>query len=288
MDRCESFWEWDEKFKQELCHELSKISWNSYKEIERQEFMTREKLSNFLKVDVSSVSLMCGGFDAIFNFMLSQASENFHVHENSFYGYRYVAKILSRNIVEKKQKDLLESKEAKIICTPTNPSGIRLEDEVILEDCIRVNPVFIDKTYYYFCRHPKNDTIMMEKNIVTNISLSKSLSMASLRASFLVGDSSLIADINKVKRPFHVSVLTSLAIRKVFDEKWVEYFYERALELDEIRNKKSRELSALVFEDPEANFLSINKDQNVPSDIISSSREMSGFYRLTLRRDNEK
>ncbi|HAS6017940.1 TPA: aminotransferase class I/II-fold pyridoxal phosphate-dependent enzyme [Vibrio vulnificus] len=283
MDRCEAFWEWEKEFKNSLCEEFSRVNWNKYDEIDAQEEKTKRLIAHNLNIGIENVSIMCGGFDAIFNFFLSQSANKFAIPNQSFFGYEVIAKILNKDVIKKDSQSLLSSDLHKIICTPNNPSGERLEDDVILSSCNTKNPVFIDKTYFYFLHHPSKCKFPIMDNVVTNISLSKSLSMAAIRASILIGDASLINTIESVKKPFHVPIFTSIAIRKVFDSQWIKYFDSKTIELDNIRLKKINLLSEFEFEDPKSNFLSIPKQKNLPKEIIEISRDMGETYRLTLR-----
>ncbi|CAE6897877.1 histidinol-phosphate transaminase activity [Vibrio sp. B1ASS3] len=288
MDRCESFWDWEKSFKNEVLEELSLIPWNRYDEILRQEEKTKEVISSFLNLKPTNITLMCGGFDAIQKFINLRRGEIIAIPNNSFFAYKSLAKNLGVNVIELNHEDLFNSTLPKIICTPDNPSGYRIEDQEIIDCCDFTSPVLIDKTYFYFNFLPQDKPVYIRKNLITNISLSKSFSMAGVRASFLIGDEENINELDKTKAPFHIPIMTSIVIRKLFDEDWVRCFREKSHELSKLRHDATYLLKGLKYNDPNSNYLSINKGQCVPDDIVTQSREMYDFYRLTLGNFNEK
>ncbi|EJU9841563.1 aminotransferase class I/II-fold pyridoxal phosphate-dependent enzyme [Vibrio parahaemolyticus] len=288
MDRCESFWDWEKSFKTEVLEELSSIPWNKYDEILRQEEKTKEVISSFLNLKPTNITLMCGGFDAIQKFISLRRGEMVAIPRSSFFAYKTLARNLGVDVIELGHEDLFNSTLPKIICTPDNPSGYRIEDQELIDCCDFTSPVLVDKTYFYFNFLPQDKPVYIRKNLITNISLSKSFSMAGVRASFLIGDEENINKIDKTKTPFHIPIMTSIVIRKLFDEDWISHFKERSYELSKLRHDASYLLKGLKYNDPNSNYLSINKEQCVPDDIITQSREMCGFYRLTLGNLNEK
>lgn len=91
---------------------------------------------------------------------------------------------------------------------PNNPSG-NLWDEATIEAVIEATPGFVvvDEAYHPFARKSFMGRLAAHRNLLVMRTLSK-LGLAGLRLGFLAGDREIVAEIEKVRLPYNVGVLT--------------------------------------------------------------------------------
>jgi len=93
---------------------------------------------------------------------------------------------------------------------PNNPTGNLFDAEVIVQ-IIEAAPglVVVDEAYYAFANASLIPMLMRYPNLLVMRTFSK-LGMAGLRLGFLVGSKAWIAQLEKLRLPYNVSVLTQL------------------------------------------------------------------------------
>lgn len=136
----------------------------------------------------------------------------------------------------------VESRAAIIVlCTPNNPTGgaltrkevIRIHDET---DAL----VVLDQAYVEFGGYDAIPLLADRKRLVVLRTFSKAMSMAGLRAGYLLGDPELVREVSKAKLPYNINFVTeSIA---------AEVLRERALlqpQIDAIRAQRDRLLAEL-------------------------------------------
>ncbi len=98
------------------------------------------------------------------------------------------------------------------LCNPNSPSGTAVsteEVEKLLESFSGV--VLVDEAYVDFAEENCAKLIAKHRNLLILRSLSKSFALAGLRSGYVVGDRSLIAEMEKVKDSFNTDRLSQAA-----------------------------------------------------------------------------
>jgi histidinol-phosphate aminotransferase len=95
------------------------------------------------------------------------------------------------------------------IAYPNNPTANLFDDEVI-EKIIQASPglVVIDEAYQAFASRTFLDRMVPYENVLIMRTLSK-VGLAGIRLGYLLGRSAVIAEIDKVRPPYNVSVLNA-------------------------------------------------------------------------------
>lgn len=105
------------------------------------------------------------------------------------------------------------------LALPNNPTGGLWPDEAI-QAIVDAAPglVVIDEAYQPFAGHSWMPRLLDHPNVVVMRTVSK-IGLAGLRFGYLAGHSDWIAQIDKVRPPYNINVLTQAALRVVLREK---------------------------------------------------------------------
>jgi histidinol-phosphate aminotransferase len=101
-----------------------------------------------------------------------------------------------------------------VLCSPNNPTGEPLSNEVIAEVCAATDGiVMVDQAYGEFGSPTSAITLLPRfPNLVVTGTTSKAFSLAYVRAGWAVATPTLIEAISKVQPPWHVSGPAQLAV----------------------------------------------------------------------------
>jgi histidinol-phosphate aminotransferase len=123
---------------------------------------------------------------------------------------------------------------------PNNPTA-NLWDDAVIERIIEAAPglVVMDEAYQPFASRSYIDRLARHDHVLLMRTLSK-FGLAGVRIGYLVGRSELVAQVDKVRPPYNVSVLNAEAA--LFALEHVDVFDAQAAEL---REQRSRLLAAL-------------------------------------------
>ena len=175
--------------------------------------------------------------------------------------YQVDATVVSLNedfSLELKEYD--ELKGTVIFANPNAPTGIYLSQEEICEFLAR-HPdrlVVVDEAYIDFGGKSMVSLIDQYKNLLVVGTFSKSRQLAGARLGFGVGNTELIADLNRLRfslNPYNVNSLTQAAGGAVLQEQ--AYVDQKIQETIQVREWSKQELTKLGFEqtDSQGNFL---------------------------------
>lgn len=127
-------------------------------------------------------------------------------------GMRYVGVPLARDFALDRSAMLAAIEQHRPALTflayPNNPTG-NLFDAAVIEEAIEASTglVVVDEAYHPFARQSFMQRLGARDNLLVTRTLSK-LGLAGLRLGFLAGDRSILAEIDKVRLPYNVGVLT--------------------------------------------------------------------------------
>ena len=171
-----------------------------------------------------------------------------------------------------------------LIANPNAPTGIALPLSDI-EAVLKANPgqvVLIDEAYVDFGAQSALSLIDQYENLLIARTFSKSRQMAGARLGFLIGQSALIADVEKIRysiNPYNVNSLTQrLGAASVRD---CEYFTWACNEIINTREWTAQQLEKLGFAvlPSKANFL-FAKGESIPGgEYMNALREQEIIVR---------
>jgi len=171
-----------------------------------------------------------------------------------------------------------------IFPNPNAPTSICL-DRAKIELLLTQNKdsvVIIDEAYIDFGGESCISLINQFPNLLVIQTLSKSRSLAGLRVGFAIGDSNLIAGLERVKNSFNSYPLDLLAIEgavAALDD--TEYFSECCMEIISTRDWLSTELQQLSFEvlDSKTNFVFVKHSSRSAKDLYQELKQQGILVR---------
>jgi len=227
----------------------------------------RQRIAQREGVDADQV-LIGNGSDEIIQMLLMAADQGAcAVPKPTFVMYETIAKWLKRPVASmplKKDFSLdamaflnmcaREKVSLAFLACPNNPTGNMWprKDVQQIADNFR-GMLIIDEAYGPFADQTYSD--MVGRNVLLMRTFSK-LGMAGLRLGYLLGDASLITDLNKVRLPYNINSLTQLSASFFLDHYAI--FEEQAAKICLERERMSVALATLknVSAFPsQANFL---------------------------------
>jgi histidinol-phosphate aminotransferase len=142
---------------------------------------------------------------------------------------------------------------------PNNPTGNLWNDDtiekIVLAQGAQGGLVVMDEAYQPFASRSYIDRITRHSHVLLMRTLSK-FGLAGVRLGYMIGPKALVAEIDKVRPPYNISVLNAECA--LFALEHAEVFAEQAKDLREQRDRLLRELAALPGVKPfpsEANMI---------------------------------
>lgn len=169
----------------------------------------------------------------------------------------------------------IEQHEPAIIflASPNNPTG-NLFDETTMQQIIQIAPglVVIDEAYFIFTDKSAMSLLEQYEHLLLMRTVSK-LGLAGIRLGFLVGQKEWINEINKIRLPYNINVLTQLSAEFYLNH--YEQLQQQAEKIIEGRQQLFAELNRMetikVFPS-QANFLLFRCSSDA-NDVHASLRE---------------
>ena len=142
---------------------------------------------------------------------------------------------------------------------PNNPTGNLWNDatieKIVLAQGAQGGLVVMDEAYQPFASRSYIDRITRHSHVLLMRTLSK-FGLAGVRLGYMIGPKALVAEIDKVRPPYNISVLNAECA--LFALEHAEVFAEQAKDLREQRARLLKELAALAGVKPfpsEANMI---------------------------------
>ena len=166
---------------------------------------------------------------------------------------------------------LIESEQPALIflAYPNNPTGnlFKRDDiEAIIEAAD--GWVIIDEAYYAFSEDSYIERVLNYDNVMVMRTVSK-VGLAGLRLGFLVGAPEIIEEINKVRMPYNINVLTQMSVQFALEHH--DILQAQAAELCEQRTSLMDELAQIdgfqVYP-TQANFILVRVGEGEASPIF--------------------
>ncbi len=128
-----------------------------------------------------------------------------------------------------------------ILCSPNNPSGNLLEEEVLDYFLSKDLIVMVDEAYCEFSNVSYKDKIKQHENLIILRTFSKCFGLAGLRVGYGIASGKLIGALMKIKPPFSVNVAAEVALKTCLDN--LSYYQEQVSTIIQVREWSQDRLS---------------------------------------------
>lgn len=270
LDAMENPFEWPESMRQEWLEQMHAVAPNRYPDPNASTLV--QQIRQSFSVPASCGVLLGNGSDELIQMILMATAAPGRVilsPEPGFVMYRQISRCLGLDYVGvplhadftldlSAMLQAIEQCQPSVIflAYPNNPTGNLFGQEAV-DQIIRAAPglVVIDEAYEPFARKSYMDQAGDPAHLLVMRTVSK-LGLAGLRLGFLVGARELIEQLNKIRLPYNINVLTQLSVE--FALKHYEVLQCQADEICEQRKSLAAQLQALpgveVFPS-DANFI---------------------------------
>lgn len=170
------------------------------------------------------------------------------------------------------------------VAYPNNPTG-NLFDEQSLDKIITSTEalVVIDEAYYAFADKTYADKLNQYENLLVMRTVSK-MGLAGLRLGYLAGAKNLIDEIDKVRLPYNINVLTQLSAEFALDN--VEELNQQTDQIKQDRESLVSEMKAIegveVFP-TRANFILFRTTTKPADDVFVSLKQQKVLIKNLLK-----
>lgn len=259
--------------------ELSRVEWHRYPD--RAAAALRAGIAHLHQVRPDQVFVANGSNEVLQTLLLTFAGPGRAVatFEPTYQLHGHIARLTGASVLEGERAvdfslDLAEvrrvlaagSPVVTFLCSPNNPTGTtetRANVEAIVAAAVeRGNTlVVIDEAYGEFADWTAFDLVADDVPLVVSRTYSKVWSLAALRLGFCIGPAAVIAELEKVVLPYHLSVATQLAGTIALDH--VDEMEARVKALVDERHRlaeRLRRLPGLTVFPSGANFLLVRPD----------------------------
>ena len=106
-----------------------------------------------------------------------------------------------------------------ILCSPNNPTGSRITPEEVEHIATTAaGLVVVDEAYFEFSGVSSIDLLERLPNVIITRTFSKALGAAGLRLGYLIAHPDLVQEIEKVKLPYNVNLISLIAAKRIVKE----------------------------------------------------------------------
>ncbi len=110
------------------------------------------------------------------------------------------------------QKIVEEKPDVTIICSPNNPTGCAIEENVLIK-LLRTTHgiVVVDEAYHEFAERSVMPLLHEHENLVVLRTFSKAMAFAALRVGYLMAAPDLVREIRKAVLPYNLNAFSQMA-----------------------------------------------------------------------------
>lgn len=224
LDAMENPYSWPENIQQDWLAQLTNCPMNRYPDPEATDLCKALRLSN--NIPQQSGLLLGNGSDEIIQILMMALANSTTVlaPEPSFVMYKQVAQSLGLRyqgiplLADSFDLDMPTMLEAIrslqpgliFLAYPNNPTG-NLFDARAIKEILALAPglVVVDEAYAPFADASFMDQLVNYENLLVMRTVSK-LGLAGLRLGFLMGDTAILEQLNKVRLPYNINCLTQV------------------------------------------------------------------------------
>ena len=300
LDAMENPYQLSEGLKEKLQARLDKADLNRYPDPSANSL--RNKLRDVMQVPQDKAIVLGNGSDELIQ-MLAMAVADKGVclmsFDPGFVMYRMIADFVNVNYVGVAlredfsldmaaiRKSIQENQPAIIfIAYPNNPSA-NCYNEKEIEEIISISPgmVVLDEAYHPFAQTSFMNRLSEFDNLLVMRTVSK-MGLAGLRLGLLCGHPDIINEIDKIRLPYNINVLTQITAEFVLDNV-SELDQQARLIRDEreILLKKMSAMSGLQVFPSQANFILFRVLSKNANDVFESIKQ-SGVLIKNMKADD--
>ena len=270
LDAMENPYSWSPELKQEWLARISTAALNRYPD--PQAMGIKQKLRKVLNISEQQEILLGNGSDEIIQLLamaLAKPGAVIMAPEPSFVMYKMIATFTQTQYISVPLKDdfeldidaflaAIETHNPALIflAQPNNPTGKLISDSDI-QAILKASKglVVVDEAYMAFTDQNALPLLDTYDNCVVMRTFSK-MGLAGLRLGFLVGAPACLAEIDKVRLPYNINILTQLSVEFALDQ-----YDELLRQAQMIRAERSlleerlASLSGVTVYSSEANFI---------------------------------
>ena len=286
LDAMENPYGWPQSMIDQWLKCLRKLSLNRYPDPEARR--VKQQLREVMAVPEGQDVMLGNGSDELIQIIIMTVAEtdrvvlapepSFVMYRmiSAFTGMRYVGVPLLANDFE---LDIMAMKEAMaqyspaivFLAYPNNPTG-NLWRRDQLDEIIALAPglVVMDEAYAPFASQSFMESLGQHENLLVMRTLSK-MGLAGLRLGLLSGSVDWLAELNKVRLPYNINVLTqastefALGQREVFDQQAQRIREDRQVLYDRLNT-----LPGIKAFPSEANFILFRTPKGRANEIFES------------------
>lgn len=245
----ENPYEPSEKVKKAFFDSISKI--NRYPDANYSKL--KKSISDFLGVEKEMISVGCGSSELISRVCdaLVEELDTVAVPMPSYSLYLIYAMLRDANLVTpifenyKVEAGIFEELKPKlsIICSPNNPTGNKVNKEVVEKIIENSEYVLIDEAYVEFSDENLLSFALEFDNVVVLRTFSKFFGLAGLRIGYAISSKDLASAIEKIRLPFAISNVAMEAAISAIES--FEYYAEIKKKIIEERERITKEFFKL-------------------------------------------
>lgn len=293
----------DEGLKEELKESIFTTLWNYYPDSEAYDL--RKALAEKNGVKEENIIMGNGSDEIILNLVLTylNSEKSLVIHPPTFSVYKIFAQVVNAKIIEVPLDNSFELDKDKMIeavkrddaaltfiTYPNNPTGNLFKEEVILEILENAKGiVVIDEAYFEFAKKSFIDKLPKYKNMVILRTFSKAYGIAGVRVGYLIADTEITDELNKVRLPYNLNKISQIIALKMlknekrFNDMIEEILAERGRMYKELENVNG---ITLYKSDTNAVFFKCDKAEEIFSELLKNKilvRKFSGNMEQFLR-----
>jgi histidinol-phosphate aminotransferase len=282
--------------------ELSRVEWHRYPD--RSASALRTAIAEFHRVQPDQVFAANGSNEVLQTVLLAYAGAGRRVvtFEPTYQMHGHIARLTGSTVVEGERGsdfcldvdsavELIGATQPSVtfLCSPNNPTGL-VEPASNVQKVLAAHPglLVVDEAYGQFADWSALTMIEQSIPLVVTRTFSKTWSMAASRLGYLVGPSSLVAELDKVALPYHLDSAKQIAGRLALQ--FTDEMDARVHQIVAERERVSAVLGKLALDvfPSGANFV-LFRPQSKPGrrvwqELLDRSiliRDCSGWPRLT-------
>ena len=282
--------------------ELSRVEWHRYPD--RSATALRAAIAESHQVRPDQVFAANGSNEVLQTVLLAYAGAGRRVvtFEPTYQMHGHIARLTGSTVVEGERGldfnldldaavELITATQPSVtfLCSPNNPTGL-VEPASNVQGVLAAQPglLVVDEAYGQFAGWSALTMIDESTPLVVTRTFSKTWSMAASRLGYLVGPSSLVAELDKVALPYHLDAAKQIAGRLALQ--FTDEMNARVQQIVAERERVSATLTDLALDvfPSGANFILFRAHsksaRHVWQELLDRSiliRDCSGWPRLT-------
>ncbi len=235
--------------------ELSRVEWHRYPD--RSAAALRSSIADLHHVRPDQVFAANGSNEVLQTLLLTYAGPGRKVatFEPTYQLHAHIARLTGATVVEGERGadfrldvdgaiEMLRANRPAVtfLCSPNNPTGlVEPPDNVRAILSAQLGLLVVDEAYGQFADWSALSMVDDSTALVVTRTFSKTWSMAASRLGYLVGPSSLVAELDKVALPYHLDAAKQIAGRLA-----LQYTDEMDARVEMIINERERISAALT------------------------------------------